>query len=121
MKSKNIGFTVCFLVMLFLFAGCQKSSELILKEIGPSKTKVGQVFNVQPDGSAAMWAITENATENTVIMWGDKKLITALKSSKVVTAVVPKELYAKAGEYQIFLMDTKTGAKSNSLVFTVTE
>ena len=121
MKTKDISLFFLFLAMLFLFAGCQKSSELILKEIGPSNTKAGQAFNVQPDGSAAMWAITNNATENTLIMWGDRKLVTALKSGKIVTALVPKELYSRPGQYRIYLMDSKTGAKSNSLVFTVTE
>ena len=109
-----------FLIILLAFAGCKKPAEQpVLKEIGPIKTKAGQVFNKQPDGAAAMWAITEHATKDTVIVWGEKKLNTAYVNPKMITASVPQELYAKPGQYQIYLLDIKTGIKSNNLVFTV--
>lgn len=122
MKFKIMYFQVVFFMILLIVAGCKKASEQpVLKEIGPTKTKAGQVFNLQPDGGAAMWAITENATKDTVIVWGEKKLNTAYVNPKLITASVPQELYAKPGQYQIYLLDIKTGMKSSNLVFTVTE
>jgi hypothetical protein len=41
---------------------------LILNEIGPVRTKVGQPFNVQPNGQAAMWLKTENVTKTTFVI-----------------------------------------------------
>lgn len=95
---------------------------LILKEIGPTKTKAGQAFNVQPDGHAAMWLKTENATETTVLIWGWTRLKTTYGGPTALTAsVAPKELYSKLGQYQIYLLDPKTDKTSNVLFFTVEE
>jgi hypothetical protein len=95
---------------------------LIVKEIGPNRTKVGQPFNVQPNGQVAMWLKTENATQTTVVIWGWRRLETTFVNSNLVTGVVaPKELYSKAGQYQIYLIDTKTDKTSNVLMFTVEE
>ncbi len=38
-----------------------------------------------------------------------------------VTAVVPKELYAKPGQFKIYLLDEKAGKNLKSLIFTVEE
>jgi hypothetical protein len=107
--------------MCFAFAGCEKSPRpLVLKEIGPLKTKAGQGFNVQPNGESAMWFKAENTTKTTVVVWGETRLNTLFVNPTELTAsVVPKELYSKPGQIQIYLLDTKTGAKSNNIVFTV--
>jgi hypothetical protein len=95
---------------------------LILNEIGPVRTKVGQPFNVQPDGQAALWLKMENATKTTVVIWGWKRLKTSFVNPNLLTALVtPKELYSKAGQYQIYSLDTKTEKTSNVLIFTVEE
>jgi len=121
MRSGKICLMVLFLIF-FLFAGCEKAIPPTLKEIGPTKTKAGQAFNVQPDGQAAMWLKTENATKTTVVVWGETRLVTTFVDSKGLTALVaPKELYSKPGQFQVYLLDIKTGAKSNSLIFTVEE
>lgn len=99
--------------------GCKKASPPLLKEIGPAQTKAGQGINVQPEGVSAIWTKTKNATETTIIVWGETQLHTTFGSSNGLTALVPKELYSKPGQFQIYLLDTKTGTKSNSLVFTV--
>jgi hypothetical protein len=119
MKSKQMRSLFVLLLITAFFVGCQKSTPPVLKEIGPIKTKAGADFNIQPDGVSAIWARTENATDKTVIMWGETKIRTDYKSPTALTAPVPKELYAKSGQYQIYLLDTKTAMKSNSLTFTV--
>lgn len=121
MKLRSIGILMVVLLGTFSFVGCQKAAAPALKEIGPSQTKAGVTFNAQADGSAAMWYKTENATKETVIMWGDKQVRTDFHNPGVLTSPVPPELYAKPGKYEIYLKDPKTGAKSRSLFFTVTE
>jgi hypothetical protein len=120
MKPRNLKGLGLFFLIIFLFIGCSKAPPL-LKQMGPMKTKAGVGFNVQPNGESAIWTITENATRTTVVVWGETQLHSTFGSAKAVTALVPKELYSKPGQFQVYLLDTKTGKKSNSLVFTVEE
>jgi hypothetical protein len=107
------------LVMFFAFTGCKKIAPPVLKEIGPAKITAAQGFNVQPNGQSALWCKTENATKTTVIIWGDRMLLTTFGSPKELTALVPQELYAKPGQFTIYLLDRGTGLKSNSMVIAV--
>ena len=121
MNSRNLSILVVFLIFV-VFTGCKKATpSFVLKEIGPVKTKTGQAFNVQPNGQAAMWIRAENATKTTVILWGEIQLNTTFGSPNYLTALVPTELYSKPGRFNICLLDTKTSAKSNSLIFTIEE
>lgn len=122
MNSRSLSILVVFLIF-FAFAGCKKATpSFVLKEMGPVKTKAGQGFNVQPNGESAMWFKTENATQTTVAVWGETRLNTTFVNPKELTAlVVPKELYSKPGQFHIYLLDTKTGVQSNSIVLTVEE
>lgn len=121
MRSRNISILV-FLLIFSFFVGCKKTTpSLVLKEIGPTKTKAGQGFYVQPNGVSAIWTKTENATQTTVIVWGETQLQTTFGSPDGLTALVPRELYSAPGQYQIYLLDTKAGGKSSSLIFTVEE
>ena len=119
MRVKNMSILVATIAMIFSFIGCEKAGPPVLTEIGPTKTKAGVVFNVQPDNEAAMWIKAENATESTVAVWGEKQIPTYFKDAKYLTASVPKELYAKPGQYQVYLLDKKTSTKSNSKTFIV--
>lgn len=122
MNSRNLSILVVFLIF-FVFTGCKKATpSFVLKEMGPVKTKASQGFNVQPNGESAMWFKAENATQTTVAVWGETRLNTTFVNPKELTAlVVPKELYSKPGQFQIYLLDNKTGAKSNSIVLIVEE
>jgi hypothetical protein len=115
---KDSGFWVLFLMAVFIFVGCTQATP-VLKKMGPTKTKVGVAFNVQLNGESAIWTMAENATKTTVIVWGETRLHSTVGGSNGVTALVPKELYSKPGQFPICLLDTKTGYKSNSLTFTV--
>jgi hypothetical protein len=120
MKPRNLKGLGLFFLIIFLFIGCSKAPPL-LKQMGPMKTKVGVGFNVQSNGESAIWTITENATRTTVVVWGETQLHSTFGGSNGVTALVPKELYSKSGQFQVYLLDTKTGKKSNHLIFTVEE
>jgi hypothetical protein len=120
LRSKKLVVFVLCCIMILSYIGCSKPPPT-LKQMGPMKTKTGVGFNVQSNGESAIWTITENATRTTVIVWGETQLNSTFGSSTGVTAVVTKELYAKPGQFQIYLLDKKTGKKSNSLIFTVEE
>ena len=121
MRLRCASILILILFAVVIFAGCGKAAPPALKEIGPTQTKAGVAFNVQADRSAAMWFKTENAAKDTIIIWGDKQIRTDFHNPTVLTSPIPPELYAKPGKYEIYLKDPKTGAKSNSLFFTVTE
>jgi len=105
------------------FVGCatqQKSRPLVLKKFGPEHIRAGQVFNKQPNGESALWAETENATPTTVFVLNGVPLESAPQSEgRAVSAIVPKRLYEKPGEYPLYLLDKKTNRKSNELKFIV--
>jgi hypothetical protein len=121
--EKSVIFFLAFLCIIFIFGGCKRKevSSLKIVKMGPTPIKAGQDFNVQPDGVSAIWVDAENATKTTVVVWGEKQLKSAVRVPDLVTAVVPKELFSKPGKFQIYLLETKTGAKSNSIVLTVEE
>lgn len=121
MRLRTLGMLGLIVLIAFAFVACKKAPPPVLKEIGPTKTKAGVDFQVQPDGVSAMWFSTENGTPDTVIIWAGNKIRTDYKDPKLITAPIPKDLYAKPGQYEIYLMNTKTGTKSNSLIFTVTD
>lgn len=109
-------------VVAFVFVGCKQQSSLgplVIKAWNINKIKAGQDFNIQPNGSSAIWIGGENLTKSTVIVWGDTKLDTAIADSKQCSAIVPKELYLKPGKYNIYLIDSKDNRKSNEMIFTV--
>ena len=93
--------------------------KIILKELRPDRTKAGQVFGRQPDGRSAVVCMTENATQGVIILFNDEKLETAYGDATWVSSFVPKKFYQTPGEIQVQILDPKTNAKSNSLVFKV--
>ena len=121
MKSKKLIIFLLILSFVSFFIGCKQKvvSNLKIVKMGPTVIKVGKDFNIQPDGANAIWIQTENATKTTVVCWEETKLKTAVANPQAVSANVPKELYSKPGQYQVYLLDTQTGAKSNVMVITV--
>ncbi len=119
MRSRAANCLGLVLVLVFFSIGCAKPTPPpLIKDFGPKKTKAAQGFNVQPDGTSALWIQAANTTESTIIVWGDRQVRT-FKEPYGLSAPIQKELYDKPGSYNIYLLDTVTGAKSNSVVFTV--
>jgi hypothetical protein len=88
-----------------------------LTTLHPLATRMGEKFNVQPDGNAAISVEGQNFTRETVIIFGETSLQTTYGSDSVLTAVVPSALYAQVGTYPVYLRD---GSKeSNRLAFIV--
>jgi hypothetical protein len=69
---------------------------MVVVNWGPQDIRAGCGFNVQQDGSSALWISTENAPENTTVYLAGEALLTATQvGGKLVTAIVPAELTAK--------------------------
>lgn len=69
----------------------------------PASCRAGAGFNVQPDGCSALVVECERATPSTVILWNGTMLQTAYGNTRMLSAVVPPELYAKRGIYPVRL------------------
>ncbi|MBN1663355.1 MAG: hypothetical protein JW943_07135 [Deltaproteobacteria bacterium] len=119
MKERKIIFILAVMILHLCFLGCSDDKPLVLKEGGPLKTKANTVFNVQPDGSAAMWLIVENASERTHVMFDKKEIRPVFHNSQKLTLTVPRELYSKPGRYEIYIFNPQNDNRSNSLFFTV--
>jgi len=93
---------------------------ITIVDFGPGNTKAGEDFNVQPDGVSAFWFNTYHATASTVVVINGTVLPTTVQpNGKLVTAGVPKAVYAKAGEFPVYLLDQRTGERSNEVKFVV--
>lgn len=120
---KAVSISVCALFAIALILGCtvkQESKPLVLKKFGPEDIRAGKIFNKQSNGESAIWAETENATPATVFVLNGVALESAPQSEgRAVSAIVPKRLYEKPGEYPLYLLDKKTNQKSNEMKFIV--
>lgn len=75
-----------------------------IKEIGPRSTKVCEGFNVQPDGSSAMWMILDRAAPpGAKVRIGNVVCDTILGDNLVVTCRVPDRLFAHPGRLPVVL------------------
>lgn len=112
---------IAAILMLVSVSACEKNStRLVLNEYGPTEISAGKDFNVQPNGLSAIWATTKNATPETVLVLANEKLASVVhQDGTLVTAYVPKHLYAKPGKYPLHLLDEKSGEKSNQLQLVV--
>jgi hypothetical protein len=120
---------VAAVVLGVVLAGCAEKPQpiqtvspsaapvLVLKVIHPDETDKGIKFNVQPDGNAAIAVECENATRDTVIVFGGHPLPTVYGNSSLLTAEVPAEYYSQPGVIQVSLKGSP--GQSGSLLFAV--
>jgi len=114
---------VLLLAMGLLLASCgtNKPSSIAITSWGPNTTQAGVAFNVQPDGSAALWVdVDQELDGNAYLSLNGFKLKSSV-SGKLITAGVPAVLYAQPGTYPLNVVDVIDGkeVKSNSVNFMV--
>lgn len=134
--NKSLIIVALALLPLALLCGCagetEKPAESVAAEttatapqaplqlvaLMPATTTEGTDFNVQPDGTAAIALATENASSTTLLVFGDQTITPVFGNPKLLSATIPKELYAKPGNIKVHLTD---GSRvSNELEFVVT-
>jgi hypothetical protein len=81
---------------------------------GPTKIKAGTPFNVQPDGSSAIWIETNPATVGEVYIVINSARLAAYHRDNVVTATVPAFLYKKPGVYKMYVLETTQDSSTKS-------
>jgi glycosyltransferase involved in cell wall biosynthesis len=86
---------------------------------GPRPIEAGRPFNLQPDGSSAIWLRTSRAVRpGTRIRLGDEDLETVICGT-VATAIVPKAATANPGEVPLVLADRNAQPLSNVVILQV--
>lgn len=97
-------------------------SSLKITSWGPDSTKAGEVFNQQPDGSAAFWVHLDHSVEGDVvwIQFNGAQLQSDI-SGNLVTAKVPASLYAKSGTFKLDVIARRgnQSVQSNGVIFVV--
>ncbi len=97
-------------------------SALKITSWGPDSTRAGQVFNKQPNGSAALWIrVNQSLAGDEAAIEFNGVLLQGNISGDLVTTVVPVDLYAKPGAYKVHVIVRKGGqsSQSNAVTFTV--
>lgn len=92
---------------------------LFLVNFQPTEVETGRPFNVQPNGGSALGASARGLTPSTIIVIGGKHLEGFQSGPGLISTMVPPEVHAIPGEYPVYLLDTKTGVRSNELKLVV--
>ncbi len=85
--------------------------------VTPKTTLAGHPFNPQPNGLSAISIECTNATPRSILLWNRTPLPTFYGNSLWLTALIPKELYATPGTYEISI--ASDGVASNKVPFQV--
>lgn len=93
------------------------SGRPVLRELLPERTQVGERFNPQAGGMSALAVTCINASRETVIVFAGMPLETTFGSRQFLTALVPDNLIAIAGEFDVLLR--QDNVESNRLQFIV--
>jgi len=107
--------------LLLTSCGTNKPSSLAITSWGPNTTQAGVAFNVQPDGSAALWVDVDQELDGKAYLSLNGFKLKSSVSGKLITAGVPAVLYAQPGTYLLNVVDVIDGkeVKSNSVKFMV--
>lgn len=96
--------------------------DLKITSYGPDHTKAGVVFNVQPNGGAALWIrLNQSLDGYEAAVELNATLLQGNISGNLVTAGVPAALYAQPGTYSLRVI-ARRGARteqSNDVKFIV--
>jgi hypothetical protein len=80
--------------------------ELHIIALGPDGVHSGKAFNVQPDGTSAIWVkVSEPVASDARIVLGGRPLLTQV-ASDILTATVPAELYSTSRVYEVKVIDS---------------
>jgi hypothetical protein len=97
-------------------------SPLSVTNWGPTETKIGTPFNVQPSGQSAMWVAFRGnfiPSSNNYIRFADLKVTNFMQQPEAVTFAVPEQGFATAGDKRITIFEAETGRTIDVGVFKV--
>ena len=79
--------------------------ERALLALIPPQARAGEIFQRQPDGRAGLAVLGAGFTPGDVIRFGDRALPTMAPNSRLLTASVPPELLAQAGDVEVTVVN----------------
>lgn len=97
-------------------------ASLSIASWGPQETKAGEVFNKQPNGSAALWLrMNQSLDGDTAAVAFNGTLLPTVISGNLVTLAIPAPLYAAAGSVKLHVVAHRgeQSAQSNDVTFTI--
>ncbi len=101
-----------------VFAGeAARHPPMLLRCLQPEGTEVGQAFNIQPSGDAAIVAECDNATPGTVIVMDSMILATSYGNPRILSAIVPAAAYTHRGKLPVYLANDL--GRSNTVEFEI--
>lgn len=98
------------------------NGNLKITSYGPDHTEAGVVFNVQPNGGAALWIrLNQSLDGYEAAVELNATLLQGNVSGNLVTAGVPASLYAEPGSYNLRVIARRSTRieQSNDVKFTV--
>jgi arylsulfatase A-like enzyme len=81
-----------------------------LLRLVPDRARVGEVFQRQPDGTAAIAVEGAGFSARDRIYWGAVALETTFGGPRLLTAVVPRALLGRAGDVTVSVRDPSRGS-----------
>jgi hypothetical protein len=92
--------------------------EAKIDKLVPDKVMEGQPFQPQPNGASALSVLGSNLVKGSRIKVNGMPLETASGDGTSLAALVPSEMFAKAGSYAVGV-ETPDGRATNTLTWTV--
>ena len=89
-----------------------------IDKLVPDKVLEGQAFQIQPSGASALSVLGSNLVKGSRIKLNGMPLETASGDGSSLAALVPPEIFAKAGNY-IVSVETPDGRSTNTLAWVV--
>ena len=89
-----------------------------IDKLVPDKVLEGQAFQIQPSGASALSVLGSNLVKGSRIKLNGMPLETASGDGSSLAALVPPEIFAKAGNY-IVSVETPDGRSTNTLSWMV--
>ena len=90
------------------------SLDLRIVSYGPVSVAHGVGFNTQPDGASAIWVrLSRAAAPDAEIHLGTKRLVSVV-AGDLVTAEVPKRIFAASGSFDLLVVEQVRGRPSAS-------
>lgn len=90
-------------------SGWARNTFVEIKKWGPRHTLLAKPFNVQGDGSSAIWVSTTGCDKHLVLFFGSEKLPTTINDSGLISGRLPgslaNDLLNKPGVYEVLLAD----------------
>lgn len=82
-------------------ARARADAERSLLALAPSEAPAGELFQLQPEGSAGLAVVGTGFSPDDEVCWGGRELPTTFAHTRLLTATVPPEYLAEPGTIEV--------------------